>query len=106
MRKIALLAENFQPSQSITLESYEHLLTQIQNLKEKIKTRSEINDLKWFESQDQNQPQYFASQYCEEFPTVENHRVRFQQTSNYMQRRHNIRVKCQEWLGTNCPMSM
>lgn len=103
MKKIALLA---QPSQSITLESYEHLLTQIQNLKEKIKTRSEINDLKWFESQDQNQPQYFASQYCEEFPTVENHRVRFQQTSNYMQRRHNIRVKCQEWLGTNCPMSM
>lgn len=38
LRKIALLAENFQPSQSKKLANYEHLLTK--SLKEKIKTPS------------------------------------------------------------------
>lgn len=96
LRKIAILAEKFQPSQSITLENYEHLLTEIQSLKEKIKTQSEINDMKCYEAQNKNQPQYFASQNCKELPAIQNHRVRYfsptQQTPIYLPRRQNIRV--------------
>lgn len=75
-------------------------------MKEKIETKSEINEINRFEPQAQYPPKQFVPQWYGERSPVEIQRVRYyslaQQAPINRPRREKIRATCQEQLGRHC----
>lgn len=92
LRQIAILAEKSQPSQITTLETYENLLSEIKNLKEKIETKTEVNEINRVMPQTHD----YSPQFVTQQPPVFQQRVRFhsppQQAPIYRPRRQTIRL--------------
>ena len=123
LRQVALLAEKSQPSQSITLETYETLLAEIKQIKETVKSdinalmqeiRSDVNVLgpreqPYYASTDFQQSMAPAVSYRQNVPqtqhtsyTYQRHRSQHRQTQRYRPSKlHGLKIQLSHTTPTN-----